>query len=351
VVVIHGLGAIARNTTLQEAVNTLAYWFNHKAGLALEREGLGRIWVRARLTDDPNPDAPAARASMQLLAPPEKAPATGIEAAVTQGPLPSHPPSTLSGRSTAAGEDALRLEFREVWWAQSFGLPSITSTIAWARVQAVEQVTHLLIPIHLHRGSRQGADDGTAPARIPRRFTQTERFLLAIALGAYSVGQYVWKLVEWLILTPLVLLLLLVMGLLRTLVALIPPLQSTVIAAFSSLLDTIMLHWVSEARVYSQDYTRSAGIRERFEREVVRFLRDDKCERIVVIAHSMGTVIAYEGLTTVLERPEFQKSQKPMTYICLAQALRRIWLMTADDPHRLRGVLPERVRWLHFWGG
>jgi hypothetical protein len=81
----------------------------------------------------------------------------------------------------------------------------------------------------------------------------------------------------------------------------------------------------------------------------VRFLRDEKCDRVVVTAHSMGTVIAYEGLTTIFERPEFQGNTKPMTFICLAQALRRIWLVTADDPHRLSGVLPDHVRWLHFW--
>jgi hypothetical protein len=38
-----------------------------------------------------------------------------------------------------------------------------------------------------------------------------------------------------------------------------------------------------------------------------------------------------------------------VTFICLAQALRRVWLMTTDDPHRMRGVLPDQVRWLHFW--
>ena len=134
VVVIHGLGSIKRNTTLQENVNTLAYWFNHKAQLSLRREGIGRIWVRAKLTDDPNPDAAPAKAFVSLVPPKEPV-----------GSRASGDPGT--GESAGDSEEELRLEFREVWWAESFGVPSITSTIAWGRVQGVEQATHLLLPI------------------------------------------------------------------------------------------------------------------------------------------------------------------------------------------------------------
>lgn len=352
VVIIHGLGDIKRSATLEEVVNTLAYWFNHQAGLALRREGPGRVWVSAKLTDDPNPDERASRASIRLAAPREPA-------------------------SPSAGAAGLRLEFREVWWAASFGLPSIGATIAWARVQAWEQATHLLFPIGRRLGPAHTA--ARAPAReVPQALTyrpmpadhiptppqaggpesvvdsahasvtRPQRLLLTAALGLYGLIQYVWKALQWLILTPLLLVLLLVMGLIR-LLALIPPLRSGVVASLSSVLDYIMLHWIAEAQVYTQDYIRSAGIRERFEHEVAEFLRDERCDRVAVIAHSMGTVIAYEGLTTVLEHTEFRDSQKPITFICLAQALRRVWLMTADDPHRVRGTLPERVRWLHFW--
>jgi hypothetical protein len=352
VVLIHGIGDIKRNTTLEEAVNTLAYWFNQKAGLALRREGDGRLWLTAQLTDDPNPDAPAARAAMNLVAP----------AMLATAP---------------AGDAGLRLEFREVWWAESFGLPSVGATIKWAQVQLREQATHLLVPIGRRLGPAQTA--ARTPAReIPQALTyrpraegagdsraqtsnqewtpdsthitlmRAQRHLLTAVLGLYSLLQYVWKALQWLILTPLLFLLLLLLGPLR-LLALIPPLRSTVVASITAVLDYIMLHWIAEAQVYALDYTRSAGIRERFEREVNAFLSDEQCDRIVVIAHSMGTVIAYEGLTSVLTSQEDRKPQKPTTFICLAQALRRVWLVAANDPHRLRGVLPDGVRWLHFW--
>jgi hypothetical protein len=352
VVLIHGIGDIKRNTTLEEAVNTLAYWFNHEAGLELRREGDGRLWLTAQLTDDPNPDAPAARAAMHLV-----------------------PPGTSA--NTPHGDSGLQLEFREVWWAESFGLPSVAETIRWAQVQFREQAAHLLVPIGRRLGPAQTAL--RAPAREiaqaltyrPRadsgssfsasasegaqaengtrmRLARTQRSLLTATLWLYGVLQYVWKALQWLILTPLLFLLLLLMAPLR-LLALIPPLRSTVIASVSAVLEYIMLHWIAGAQVYAVDYTRSAGIRERFEREVKGFMADESCDRIVVLSHSMGTVIAYEGLTNILTPSGEQQTPKPVTFICLAQALRRVWLVALADPHRLRGVLPDEVRWLHFW--
>ncbi|HEV2235841.1 MAG TPA: hypothetical protein VGR57_04185 [Ktedonobacterales bacterium] len=335
VVIIHGIGDIKRNTTLQEAVDALTYWYNHVAGLALRPEGAGRVWLRAALTDDTNPDAPAARATLEL------EPLAGT----SDGPAEARP---------------LRLEWREVWWAESFGLPSIGSTLAWARIQAREQARNLLLPIGRRLGPAQTATRaparGVAQANTYRPETAGSAaasqapgdVALRALLWIYDLIQYVWKGVQWLVLTPVILLLLAVLGIVRTLAAL-PFLSNSIVALITALTGNILLHWIAPLQVYMLDYTRAAGIRQRFERELTTFLADERCERIVVIAHSLGTVVAYEGLTTQLAPGGAGGEQKPVTFICLAQALRRTWLLTVADPHRLRGVLPERVRWLHFW--
>jgi len=82
--------------------------------------------------------------------------------------------------------------------------------------------------------------------------------------------------------TPLIALLLIVMGVVRIL-ALVPFFRPAIIGGFTALTNTIMLHWVAEIRVYLLDYTRSSAVRQRFEREVDTFLRDKLCERIIVI--------------------------------------------------------------------
>jgi hypothetical protein len=169
-------------------------------------------------------------------------------------------------------------------------------------------------------------------------------------LWLYDLVQYLWKLAQWLVLIPLISPLLLLLGLVR-LLARIPFLQSSLIAGATAAINYLVLHWVASVQVYLLDYARSSALRQRFEHEVEGLLADPRRERLVVIAHSMGTVISYEGLTTLLRRPEWRDvtARKPITYICLAQALRRVWLASRTDPERLRAVLPEGVRWLHFW--
>lgn len=330
VVVVHGLGDIKRNITLQEALDSLTYWFSYKAGLALRPTGPGRVWLTPELTDNPDPDAPPSRATLELEA-----------------------PTDPKGQGD---NDILRLEWREVWWAESFGLPSIAATFKWAITQGVEQVRYLLIPL-----GGPGQTAAQSPARRVRQATtyrpstpdateplKRSSVPLRAALWLYDSFQHLFKACQWLILTPLVLTLLLVMSVVRVLVF-VPFLKLGVIATISGILDYIMLHWIASTQVYMQEYTRASAIRERFEREVRALLSDQNCDHVVVIAHSMGTVIAYEGLTTVLGELELQARASDVTFICLAQALRRIWLLKSGDVHRVHEVLPDKVRWLHFW--
>jgi hypothetical protein len=356
VVIIHGIGNEKRNATLEEATNALTYWFNHVAGLSLRPEGPGRVWLTTQLTNDDNPDAPASRGTIEL-APP-------------------------LAESAAPSENVpLRLELREVWWAQSFGLPSVRSTLRWARLQFREDAARFLLPLGAHSGPKrlaarhparetpqaltyQPADRSeagtsllpasTTEVRSPHARADTgprvKTTLLQWALHLYGIVQYVWKVLQWIALAPLIYLLLLLVGIVR-LLALIPIslFQYTLVNALSRLVGSFSLHWIAPLQVYLLDYTRSSSMRQHFEREVAAFLDDARCDRIVVIAHSMGTVIAYEGLTTLLTQREERDNRKPLTFICLAQALRRMWLLAGTDPHRLRRALPTHVRWLHFW--
>ncbi len=331
VVVIHGLGDEQRNAILLDAVNALTYWFNHMAGLALRPAGSGRIWLSTQLGEESNPDDPASRATIEL-----EAPATSQE-------IPSRP---------------LRLRFREVWWAQSFGTQSFGTTIRWARVQFSEQMSHILVPVNWVRGRHRGTSNATTGSTVHTANDRPDhgapsgvrrmRPLLRAALAVYTVIQYAWKIVQWLVLTPFVALVLLLMAVLRVL-SFIGIIRSALAATFSALSGYVMLHWIASTEVYMRDYARAATIRERFEREYYAFLGDDRCDRIVVIAHSMGTVIAYEGLTLPPPQPNAQNHDKPITFICLAQALRRVWLLPGIDVRRLRGTLPAHVRWVNFW--
>lgn len=355
VVIIHGIGDEKRNETLEEALNTLMYWFNHVAGLALRPDGPGRVWLRTALTISNDPDAPCSRATIELLPPAASGAATG------------HP-------------EPLRIEMREVWWAQTFGLPSVGSALRWARVQFWDEWLRVLLPIGRHAGPARAAVRTPSrefpqavtyrPAAAPKSDQQLSlpaqptnssvsitapqasrgrRWALQAALRVYGFVQYFWKSLQWILLAPLVYLLLALITLTK-LLAIIPFVQTAVIKGLSAQVDNVSLHWIAPMQVYLLDYARSSTIRQLFEREVAAFLKDDRCERVVVLAHSMGCVVAYEGLTTLLTTQQAQhNNHKPITFLTLGQALRRMWLLTGTDVHRLRIALPRTVRWINFW--
>lgn len=315
VLLVHGIGDEKRNDLIQEALNALIYWFNHVAGLALRPHGDGRVWLHTHLIDDDDPDAPASRALIELV------------------------PPALSGEKPEDEAGGMHMKFREVWWAKSFGLPSTRGAMRWALEQWWQEAPRILFPFT--------RSDAPSPRAKQSAGAHLLGGLLRPLLAVYDLLQFITKTLEWLLATPLIFLVLLLAGLVQLLAPL--PGFSAILRSVAALVDYVSLHWIASMQVYLLDYTRSASIRHRLDREIRAFLRDDNCRRIVVIAHSMGTVVAYEGLTAALAGPTARTHEKPVSFICLAQALRRMWLLASTDPHRLRLDLPVGVRWQHYW--
>jgi hypothetical protein len=326
VLIVNGLGHDERNAALQESLNALAYWFNHVLGLALRPDGAGRIWLRTRLTDDDRPDAQPSRATIALAT-----------------------PRTRGSATTSPSPSTMRLEFREIWWARSFGLPSATSGIRWARILYQQELFRIL-GIWLLRMSvpQRRASDGARRWRssLARARSSLRRLPLRIAVRIYETAQALWKTGQWFAGMPLVFGLLFVLGVARPLQSV--PGLSGVARGISKLVSSAWLLWIASMQVYLLDYTRSVAMRDRFERELRDLLQDAHCKRIVVVAYSIGTVLAYEGLTTVLSAGGDSEAKKPVTFVCVGQMLRRAWRLVRTDPHRLRGVLPETVRWVNI---
>jgi hypothetical protein len=295
------------------------------------------------------------------------------DAEASQATIELQPPSRVAASPGSA--DALRIEMREVWWAQTFGLPSVGSALRWARVQFWEEWLRVLLPLGRQSGPAHAARH--APAReIPQALTYrptptppgqplrlpaepstsagtppdnpARHWAVRAALGLYGFIQYFWKSLQWLLLAPIVFLLLTLVSVAK-LLAIVPFLQTAALKGLASGVEYVSLHWIAPMQVYLLDYTRSSTIRQLFEREVAVFLDDERCDRIVVLAHSMGTVIAYEGLTTLLNTDAAHRRDKAITFVSLGQALRRMWLLTGTDVHRLRVALPPTVRWVNFW--
>lgn len=323
VLVVHGVGADRRNEALQTYINALAYWFNHVAQLASRPWGTGRVWVRTQLIDDNRPDAESSRATIEVVAPAD------LIAAASDQSLPTE------------------LQFREIWWARSFGVPSAAAGLQVVRTMYREELFRVLSAWLLHRGRRQHSTYHQAPPDTPARRIMKAilRFPQRILIMFYELVQELWKLGQWLVSIPFAFGLLFLLGLARLLQPL--PGVGSIVSAIGGTFST--LDWMASVHVYLVDYTRSVAMRCRFELELADLLADPSCERIVVLGHSMGTIIAYEGLTDVLARQADAQRQKPITFVSLGQVLRHVWHMPLSDTRRLRGALPEMVRWVNFY--
>src|SRR5688572_11242189 len=82
----------------------------------------------------------------------------------------------------------------------------------------------------------------------------------------------------------------------------------------------------------------------------IRFLLDKGgCERIAVIAHSQGTVVAYDALCSDAVPPADLDRVK--TFVTFGSALNNAWdtRLVPERTCRLREPLPPGIRWINVW--
>jgi hypothetical protein len=82
----------------------------------------------------------------------------------------------------------------------------------------------------------------------------------------------------------------------------------------------------------------------------IHFLVEKRqCERIAVIAHSQGTVVAYDALCSKAVLPEDLARVK--TFVTFGSALNNAWdtRLVPERTCRLREPLPAGLRWINVW--
>jgi len=82
----------------------------------------------------------------------------------------------------------------------------------------------------------------------------------------------------------------------------------------------------------------------------IRFLIDKgQCERIAVVAHSQGTVVAYDALCSDAVPPADLARVK--TFVTFGSALNNAWdtRLVPERTCRLREPLPLDIRWINVW--
>jgi hypothetical protein len=82
----------------------------------------------------------------------------------------------------------------------------------------------------------------------------------------------------------------------------------------------------------------------------IHFLVDKRqCERIAVIAHSQGTVVAYDALCSGAVLPE--DLARVTTFVTFGSALNNAWdkRLVPERTSRVQHPLPASIRWINVW--
>ncbi len=230
----------------------------------------------------------------------------------------------------------------EAWWASDVEAPGIAAMLRWLiwRGEARRIGEGIVTGINAADDARRGPASGSEQTR--RRVRDgLERVLI---LGFF--------LVLALVAVPLY-------ALIKLLSAL--PIPTVVQGVSTAQLDWFLADWFGDVRVLLGDRAQAANIRSRVE-TTIDALREYGCGRIVIVAHSGGTIVAYMTLSDL--EPELHVD----TLVTHGQALGLAWRLghfegplpefepvAGDEDELLRRgdrlvrPLPADLHWEDFW--
>ncbi len=236
----------------------------------------------------------------------------------------------------------------EAWWASDVEAPGVSSMLRWLlwRGEARRILDGIVTGINDAEDAKhpEPPDGGIGSMLGPflrRLRTAGERVLiLALFLALSIVAVPIYAIVKLLSALPL----------------------PTVVQGISTAqLDWFLVDWFGDVRVLLGDRAQAANIRSRAV-AAIDALREYGCGRIVVIAHSGGTIVGY---TTLADLPDDLRVERFITH---GQSLSLAWRLgrfcgplesfepsVGDDDELLRRgdrlvhPLPDGVDWHDFW--
>jgi hypothetical protein len=307
------------------------------------------------------------------------------QAGISARPLDKGDPSDVvlrfRGHSHITSKtEGYEITFKEVWWASTFEPPSI-----WEMVAGVPDLV-------MNMARRQNAGNPRAFLWLVGSFLQRiawDAVMVVLALvltvptlvltvssllTGHGVGRTTSRLLEMvakgqtaiaelavLLASPFVLVLVLVP--LRVLEFAIPSnLRIEGLSKFRMMLISIITEQLGDMWLYLNRPWEASRIRVRLEerfREIVEEVRnpsaEGKVESVMVIAHSMGAVVAYEAFTgrrmTDLINANFGGEGQPKLYfVTVGAGLNLAWgLVPPIEENRLIRPVSECIEWHDFW--
>ncbi|HEV8672193.1 MAG TPA: hypothetical protein VGS01_15820 [Candidatus Limnocylindria bacterium] len=208
----------------------------------------------------------------------------------------------------------------EAWWAARLAAPDFVTMIKWS----VRVTARVLVRLS------RNVDDGMA--RVAHDERSFLKGLIVRVSGVFLLTGYMLALAA---LLPFI-------GALFVLAQLPGPFERLVLG-----LRTFLIEQIGDFYTFLYDDIQAVHIRRSVPFAIAFLLEELKCDRVLVAAHSHGTVVAYDALSSGIVKDV----DRVKTLITFGAALNNAW-----DPHvaparscRIDEPLPEHMRWLNLW--
>ncbi len=236
---------------------------------------------------------------------------------LTYGELAERPARFTVELEAVEGHPAQTWIFAEAWWAARLSAPNLDEMTWWGLKSAVVRCLHLARVVVASFGNI------SSPKAIIEIVSAILLFLGYVAAAILSI--------------PLILAL--------YVLAQIPgPVEQAVMGLRNFLLDQI-----GDFYTFMWDDIQAVHIRGSVAAAIHFLIEKRECERIAVIAHSQGTVVAYDALCSGAVLPEDLAEVK--TFITFGSALNDAWdkRLVPARTCRLQEPLPAGIHWINVW--
>jgi hypothetical protein len=224
--------------------------------------------------------------------------------------------------------EAKRLIFAEAWWAARLDPPPLNTMIGWSLRTLVEVVLKLMnqmarrMEFLLFRGGRSTSDPGWIAA------------LVEVLSGAvFIIVYFIAAIGGYMLLIPLLLI-----GQI--------PIKEVQEFILVKALKPFLVENLGDHETYMYDEVQALHMRAALA-NTVRALIGMGCEKICVVAHSQGALVAFDGVCA-LAREDPAAGAHVYKLITLGSALNRAFSQKRCPP-RLQATLPPHVFWLDIW--
>ena len=300
VVFVHGIGSQPESETLRHFADPVIKWI--------------QAWYRARGLSA----TPKAKANLSY-----------------GNALDPHEPANAEITLPAIGGAPERaLVFAEAWWSQRIDPPSVGQMLAWVLSAMGAAFKAAASGI----AYRVGAILGLLTSSGRKRWKQaSDPGPIGLVIELLNlVVQFAYLVVALILAVPVVLIVLAIAQI---------PIKQVQEFFLVRLITPFFTQALGDFSTYIGDDLQALHVRHRVSEAVHWLVTDGKCESVCVVAHSQGTVVAFDALTGD-DLPDIARVKK---FITVGGALNKAFLLTSPRLGRLWGQLPKHIFWVDVW--